>query len=141
MSHRTFTHRHRVHYAECTLGNHIYYARYLDLLEAARGEMFRSIGQPFLAWQEKGLIFPVLELHISFRTAARYDDELAIELWITRMDRVRLNFGCAIRNQRGELVLEGETWHVCTSIEEKPRRLPPELVQALTPFLPPSEAG
>jgi acyl-CoA thioesterase FadM len=32
---QVFVHRHRVHYAECTLGNHIYYARYLDLLEDA----------------------------------------------------------------------------------------------------------
>jgi len=29
-----FVHTHRVTYAECTVGNHIYHARYLDLLEA-----------------------------------------------------------------------------------------------------------
>ena len=39
------------------------------------------------------------------------------------------------RNQHRDLVLEGETWHVCTSLEEKPRRLPPELATALAPFV------
>src|SRR5215469_5100900 len=53
-----FSHMHRVLYAECTLGNHIYYSRYLDLLEAARGEFFRSLGVSFLKWQEQGTIFP-----------------------------------------------------------------------------------
>ena len=31
----TFQHQHRVSYADCTLGNHVYYGRYLDLLEEA----------------------------------------------------------------------------------------------------------
>jgi acyl-CoA thioester hydrolase len=135
MNHQVYVHRHRVHYAECTLGNHIYYARYLDLLETARGEMFRQLGQPFLHWQEQGFLFPVLEVHLRYRHPARYDDELDLALWLTRLDRVRLNFGCSIRNQRGELVLDGETWHVCTSLEEKPRRLPPELAASLRSYL------
>jgi acyl-CoA thioester hydrolase len=135
MNHHVFVHRHRVRYADCTLGNHIYYARYLDLLEAARGEMFRQLGQTFLRWQEEGFLFPVLEVHLRYHRPARYDDELDIALWLTRLDRVRLNFGCSIRNQRTEMVLEGETCHVCTSLEEKPRRLPPELVSALQPYI------
>ena len=42
----TFVHRHRVTYSECTVGDHIYHSRYLDLLEAARGEFMRHAGQP-----------------------------------------------------------------------------------------------
>ena len=36
-----FRHPHRVSYAECTVGNHVYHSRYLDWLEAARGEFIR----------------------------------------------------------------------------------------------------
>ena len=43
-----FRHPHRVTYAECTVGNHIYHSRYLDLLEAARGEFLRSLGPTVL---------------------------------------------------------------------------------------------
>ena len=39
-----FRHTHRVTYAECTVGDHVYHSRYLDLLEAARGEFMRSLG-------------------------------------------------------------------------------------------------
>ena len=47
-----FRYTHRVTYAECTVGNHIYHSRYLDLLEAARGEFIRSLGRPVLELQE-----------------------------------------------------------------------------------------
>ena len=135
MNQQVFVYRHRVHYAYCTLGNHIYYSRFLDLLEAARGEMFRQLDQTFLRWQEEGCLFPIVEVHLRYQRPARYDDELEIALWLTRLERVRLNFGCRIRNQRAETVLEGETWHVCTSLEEKPRRLPSGLEAALRPYL------
>ena len=46
VSANVFRYIRRVTYAECTLGNHIYHARYLDLLEAARGEFFRQLGLP-----------------------------------------------------------------------------------------------
>ena len=52
MTHRVFSCPHRVSYSECTVGNHVYHSRYLDMAERARGEFFRSIGQSFLTWQE-----------------------------------------------------------------------------------------
>ena len=42
-----FRHPHRVSYAECTVGNHVYHSRYLDWLEAARGEFIRSLARRF----------------------------------------------------------------------------------------------
>ncbi|EEF57182.1 hypothetical protein Cflav_PD0189, partial [Pedosphaera parvula Ellin514] len=41
MAGQLYRHSYRVTYADCTVGNHIYYSRYLNLLEAARGEFFR----------------------------------------------------------------------------------------------------
>lgn len=131
----TFSHTRRVTYSECTVGNHVYYARYLDLLEEARGEFFRKQGFTFLQLQEQDTIFPVVEVHLRYKAPARYDDVLTIELWLTEAGKVRLNFGCRIVNQNGVLILEGETWHVCTSLEEKPKRAPAELVEKLKPFL------
>ena len=49
MAEIVFKHQHRIIYAECTVGNHVYYARYLDMLEEARGEFFRQAGWPLLA--------------------------------------------------------------------------------------------
>ncbi len=135
MSAPIFRHTHRVTYAECTVGNHIYYGRYLDLLEAARGEFFRHLGAPFLQWQQADTIFPVIECHLRYKAAARYDDVLAIEVWITQLEKVRLNFAYRILNQEKSLLVEGETRHVCASRQDKLKKLPEDLVARLRPWL------
>src|SRR5271165_6921077 len=131
----SFRYRHRVTYAECTVGDHIYHSRYLDLMEAARGEFMRSLGKAVLELQEEDYIFPVIEARVRYKFPARYDDLLTIEVWMTRVERVRLNFGHRIENQDGKLIIEAETYHCCTCREEKPRRLPEELLTKLEPFL------
>jgi len=131
-----FRYQHRVTYAECTVGDHIYHSRYLDLLEAARGEFMRLSGATVREWQERDHIFPVVEAHLRYRCPARYDDWLTIEVWPVLVERVRLNFGHRILNQDGKLILEAETFHACTSREGKPRRLPEELSGQLKLRLP-----
>jgi acyl-CoA thioester hydrolase len=130
-----------VTYAECTLGNHVYYGNYLAMLEAARGEFFRHLGQPFLRWQENGLMFPVIACSLRFLTPARYDDRLSIRLWLSELRGVRLTFVYRVEKAEPGVVLEGETRHVCATLEEKPRRLPPQLTASLFPYLRPEPAG
>ena len=130
-----FRYPHRVTYAECTVGDHIYHSRYLDLLEAARGEFMRSLGSPVLELQNADCIFPVIEARLCYKFPARYDDLLTIEVWVTAIEKVRLNFGHRVLNQGGKLILEAETFHVCTSREEKPKRLPEEVAEKLKPYL------
>ena len=135
VSGRIFRHIYRVVYADCTIGNHIYYARYLDILEAARGEFFRELGAPLLALQAQDTIFPVVECHLRYKCPARYDEVLTIELWIALAQGARLNFGFRILKDEKILILEGETFHVCTGHNEKPKRVPEALVTKLNNFL------
>lgn len=137
----SFRHTHRVTYAECTVGDHVYHSRYLDLLEAARGEFLRAAGQPVRDLQEAGFIFPVVEARLRYLRPARYDDLLTIEVQPRRVAGVRLEVLHRVIRADGTLILEAETLHVCTGLDEKPRRLPPGLVAALEPFLPPPSGG
>ncbi len=118
------------------MGNHVYYGRYLDLLEAARGEFFRSLGKTFLEWQEQDTTFPVLECRMRYKSPARYDDVLRIELWIAAAAGARVNFAYRVVNQSGILVLEGETFHACASVAGRPKRLPEELLARLQEYVP-----
>ena len=122
-----FRYFHRVTYAECTIGNHIYHSRYLDLLEAARGEFMRSFGSSVAQWQENDLIFPVIEARLRYKAPARYDDLLTIEVWPATVKGVRVNFGHRILNAAGKVLLEAETFHACTTRGEKLRPVPEEL--------------
>ena len=133
-----FRHPRRVSYADCTVGNHVYYSRYLDFLEVARGEFIRSLGATVRQWQERDVIFPVIEARLRYKSPAGYDDLLTIEVWLTLIERVRLNFGHRIVNQDGKLVLEAETFHACAGVNGKPKRLPEELAEKLKPCLNPA---
>lgn len=135
MTGRVFRWEHRVPYALCTLGNHVYYSRYLDILEVARGEFFRHLGHSFLALQERDTIFPVIECRLRYQGAARYDDLLTVELWLTEAEKVRLSFAYRILNEQGRSLVEAATRHVCSSLQDKPKRLPEELTAALQPFV------
>lgn len=116
------------------MGNHVYYSRYLDMLEIARGEFFRQLGTTFLKWQQQDVIFPVVECRLRYKAPARYDDILTVEMWLTSMERVRLNFAYRILKEQ-TLILEGETLHVATGLDAKPKRLPHELCSPLKPYL------
>src|SRR3954462_12913758 len=89
VSGQIFRYIYRVVYADCTVGNHIYYSRYLDILEAARGEFFRELNVPLLKLQAQDTIFPVVECHLRYKSPARYDDALTIELWTTLVQGTR----------------------------------------------------
>ena len=130
-----FRHIHRVSYSECTVGNHVYYARYLDILEIARGEMFRSIDVPFLALQQQDTIFPVVEVNIRYKAPARYDDAITVEVWLTELGKIRVSFSYRVTGQNGKVLIEGETQHVCTSLAEKPQRIADALAEKLKKFL------
>ena len=130
-----FRHSYRVPYSLCTVGNHIYYSRYLDIIEAARGEFFRHLGSTFLELQEQGVIFPVFECRLQYHGAARYDDLLTIELWLAELGRVRQTFNYRIVNQEGRALVEATTVHACTDLDDKPRRIPEALAKALQPYV------
>jgi len=137
MPQNVFRWDYRVSYADCTVGNHIYHSRYLDLLEKARGEFFRHIGKPLAGLQQEGTVFPVLECHLEYHAPARYDDLVTIEVSVTGAKGVRLGFRHRILDQSCRCLVEGETFHACTYLEGKPKRLPRELLAVLGPFLPP----
>lgn len=135
MSAPVFSHIHRVTYADCTVGNHVYYARYLDILENARGELFRHLGTTFVQLQEQDFIFPVIECRLRYKAPARYDDVLTIEVWPTAAERMRLNFAYVVTSQVGTKIVEGETQHICTGMNEKLKRMPEDLAAKLQPYL------
>lgn len=130
-----FVHHHRVTYADCTVGNHVYYGRFPELLEAARGELFRHLGHAFAKLEAEGLHFPVKRCSLEFHAPARYDAPLRIELRMTDVGRVKLGFSYRIFAE-DQLLVEASTEHGCVNAQERPVRLPEGLAAGLRAFLP-----
>ena len=127
-----FRHPHRVSYAECTLGNHVYHSRYLDWLEATRGEFIRSLGSTVLQWQERDVIFPVIEARLRYKSPARYDDLLEMKTVLSLAGKASFRFDMSVDQAHGGApVASGYTVHAITDAAGKPMRCPAWLTQAL----------
>lgn len=131
---RPFTYLHRATYADCTVGNHVYYARYLEILEAARGAFFRHLGASLASLEAEGVGFPVRSCTLDFRGMTRYDDEVAVEVRVSELARVKVGFAYRI-TCGSRLILEGQTLHGCVGPDERPLRIPADLDRQLRTFL------
>jgi len=136
MAQSNFTHTHRVSYAECAPGDHVYFSRYLEMIEECRGELHRSIGLPLkLLAEREGVQFPVRECRVRYHGAARHDDLLRIEVGVLSIKRARITLAYRVCRDE-ELLVSAEIEHVCTAADAKPRPFPAELLERLSAFRP-----
>ncbi len=129
---QVFEHHLRVAACDCTVGNHVYYSRYLDWLEAARNELLRALGHPLASLMEGGVMLPAIDARLQYRGPARFDNRVIVRLWISEISRIKITFAADIVNaDTGKTLVSATTTHVCTDCADKPQRLPPALLQAL----------
>jgi acyl-CoA thioester hydrolase len=109
----------------------VYYANYLRFFEASRNEYIRAKGLRYRDFEERfGLMLPVAEAGVSYRSPARYDDLLEVQASIVELRRASARFEYQVLRE-GTLLATGHTVHACVDLTGKLRRLPPELVAAL----------
>jgi len=122
----------RVIYGDTDQMGVVYYANYLRFFEAGRNEFLRAKGLRYREVEQRlGVLLPVTEAAVSYRTSARYDDLLTVETALAELRRVSARFD--YRVLRGEdLVATGHTVHACLDAQGRVRRVPPELAAALS---------
>lgn len=114
----------RVRYQETDQMGVVYHANYLTWFEIGRTELIRELGVPYRRIEERGLLLPVIDLHVQFQSPARYDDRVLIRTRIIQSTGVRISFGYqAIRKETGELLASGETHHVWVNRAFRPVNL------------------
>ena len=117
--------QYRVIYGDIDAMGFMYYGHYLRILEAGRNEFCRDNGVSYRDVEAAGFFFPVVEVHLSYKRPARFDDLLTLQTWLSRRTRIRLEFAYSLR--RGdEVLLDGTTVHACLGKGGRPVRLPPE---------------
>lgn len=120
----------RVYYEDTDAGGVVYHARYLHFLERARTEWLRGIGidQSRLK-QERGLVFVVSRLSLSFRRPATLDDELLASCVLAERRGASLRFTQELRQAlSGELLLDAEVLAACVNADSfRPAALPRDL--------------
>lgn len=122
----------RVRYGDTDQMGFAYYAHYLRWFEIGRAEMLRSLGTSYRAVEEAGTSLPVVEAHCRYLRPARYDDLIAIETGVLKLNRASVRFGYrVVREEGGELLALGMTEHCFLDPGGKPGRPAPELAEML----------
>ncbi len=116
----------RVRYAETDQMGVAYYGNYLTWFEVARVEWCKAAGFNYRDMErDDGALLVVAEATCRYRAPARFDDELAIRTSMLRARSRLISFGYEVRKiDTGELLATGETTHLITGRDLKPRALP-----------------
>jgi acyl-CoA thioester hydrolase len=132
----------RVIYGDTDQMGVVYYANYLRYFEAARNEFIRAKGLRYRDFEERfGLLLPVAEASVSYRSPARYDDLLTVEISLGEARRASARFEYRLLRDDGALLATGHTVHACIDRGGKLTRLPAELLAALTAGEPAAREG
>ncbi len=115
----------RVRYAETDQMGVVYYSNYLVWFEIGRTDFCRQHGFAYREMEKQdGLYITVAEVRCRYKAPARYDEEILIRTCLRAVRKRVLVFGYEIyRHAEDELLAEGETVHVITDRDGRPRSL------------------
>lgn len=130
----TYDHKIRVRYGETDKMGVVYHGCYPLYYEEARTEMLRSAGISYAALEQRGIMMPVMEMHVRYIASAYYDDLLTVCVAIKQPPGARIVFHYQIYNQDNKLINEAELTLVFVSeATHRPCRLPQALADVLAP--------
>jgi len=122
----------RVRYAETDQMGVAYYANYLVWFEVGRSEFCRERGFRYVDLEVLGYKLVVIDVHCRYRSSARYDETVIVRTRLKEANRRLITFGYQIiRKDRGEVVAEGETKHICVDSNGKTKSLPEKFLATL----------
>lgn len=109
----------------------VYHARYVVWLDMARTEHLRQAGMSYKEVEAMGVRLAVGELNIRYHRPARYDDLVRVRCWVRELGSRRILFGYAIDLGHGELLASATTAMYSINEDQRPTRLPPQVMQLL----------
>lgn len=129
-------HKIRVRYGETDQMGFVYYGNYALYLEEARTELIRSLGLTYSELEKKGVMMPVVNMNITYRKPAKYDELLILETWIDGDISRNINFKTYIKSERGDLLNEAKITLVFMDVKSgKSIQCPSDIVQKLEKFI------
>ena len=117
-----------VRFCETDLMGIVHHANYLCYFEAGRVDWLHRRGISYEYWVKRGIHLPVVEAHVRYRKAARFDEVLEVVTTCVELSRVTVKFGYVInRASDGVRLCEGETLLACVGPELTPKRVPEDI--------------
>jgi len=90
----------------------VYHANYLVWFEIGRTKLIEALGFRYADMEKADIVSPVIDAHISYRSAIRYGEAVTIETWLEKYDGIRSVYGYNVVGENGEIAVTGTTEHV-----------------------------
>ena len=124
----------RVYYEDTDAGGIVYYANYLRYMERARSDWLRACGVNHQQLRsEHGVMLVVTRAYTDYLAPARLEDDIVIDVTLTRARRVSLDLNQQVRHRDGRLLCRAEVRAACVHIaDQRPCRFPPSVLGAIS---------
>jgi len=125
----------RVYYEDTDFTGLVYHGNYVRYFERGRSDFLRLAGVSHadLLQADSPTAFVVTRMEIDFRLAARIDDALVVNTTYDSFRGPRLFVRQRITRD-GALIAEAVVEAACISLDGRPRKPPPGLVERLKPW-------
>jgi acyl-CoA thioester hydrolase len=115
----------RVRYAETDSMGVVYHANYLVWFEMGRSEFCRMRGFNYRDLEDAGYYLVVSEASCKYRQPARYDEVVRVRTFLHGLQRRAICFRYQVLRQGStEILVEGETRHLCIDATGKVKVIP-----------------
>ncbi len=130
----SYSHQLRSRYGETDQMGYVYYGRYLEYFEVARTEMIRSLGMPYTALEEEGIMLPVVHTEVDYKSPIYYDELMNVKVHLFTVPTVKLETYYEVFTDRSEKAHALGRVTLCFMKEEnrKPCRAPEHFLESLS---------
>lgn len=119
-----FMYERKINYYETDRMRIVHHSNYIRFMEEARCYLLEKFDMSYSAFEEKGIMIPVLGVNCTFKHHVTFNDIILIKLYVKEFNGVRFTMGyTATEKNTGEVVFTGETRHCFTDNNLKPIRL------------------
>ncbi|NBQ41346.1 MAG: acyl-CoA thioesterase [Mycobacteriaceae bacterium] len=112
----------RVRYVECDMQGRVFNGHFLTWVDMAFSEALREVFGGYDAVTDRGVDFVVAATELHFRSPARFDDELVVDVALEPPGNTSLRSRYTISRDT-DLIAEASMVHVCvdaTTFEKQP---------------------
>ena len=128
----SFEHKLRVEYHHTDQMGIVHHSNYIKFFEAARTEWLRAAGMTYAEMERRGVMMPIVDVHVKYRQPAYYDEVLSVSVFVDELPMARMIFRYEIRGEDGRDVAScTTTLGFFDSVTRRPQRAPEWLMEVL----------
>ena len=121
----------RVRYGETDQMGVVYHPNYFLYFETGRTELLRASGVAYSELEKAGVFLVVTEASCSYKSAARYDEDLTVLTRVDHVGKATVGFSYRVLGPSGTLLAEGRTVLASVDAAKSPVRLPRRVTELL----------